>query len=473
MGFPKDFLWGGATAANQYEGGFVEDGKGPCIFDYATGATATTKREFHTSPQPGAFYPNQIATDFYHHYAEDIGLMAEMGFKVFRMSISWPRIFPHGDELEPNEPGLVFYDHVFEECKKYGIEPLVTIDHYETPLYLTLNYNGWYNRKLVDFYYRYCEVIFERYKDLVKYWLTFNEINCIAIGDPYMAGGCKAVEGVSMDQITYQAAHHQFVASAKAVKLAHEKYPQFKMGMMLGGLFFYPNTCHPLDMRAFQESNYQQLYFSDMQCRGYYSRRAKALLKKKGVELVMEPGDEELLAQGKVDFMTFSYYMTINASGMEQTDEYNLPGTGMKAPKNPYLTATDWGMEINPEGLRFFLNLFYDRYQIPLLISENGLGALDVLEDDHTCHDSYRIDYLRRHIEVMKAAIDEDGVDLIGYTSWGCIDCVSAGTGEMRKRYGYVYVDRDDQGNGTLNRYRKDSFYWYKKVIASNGEDLD
>ena len=398
--------------------------------------------------------------------------MAEMGFKVFRMSIAWSRIFPHGDEETPNEEGLKFYDNVFDECKKYGIEPLVTILHYETPLYLANHYNGWYNRKLIDFYYHFCEVIFERYQNKVKYWLTFNEINCIAIGNPYMAGACRPVEGVSMNQLTYQAAHHQFVASAKAVKLAHEKYPQFQMGMMLGGLFFIPDSCRPEDMLKFQELNYQQFYFCDLQCRGYYNNHAKALLKQKGVGLKMEEGDEEVLKEGTVDFISFSYYMTINASE-EDNPELKLAGSGIASKKNPYLIATDWGMEINPKGLRYFLNELYDRYQLPLFVVENGLGAVDTLTEDGKVHDDYRIDYLRRHIQVMKDAVDLDGIDLMGYTSWGCIDLISAGTGEMKKRYGYVYVDRDDLGNGTLKRYRKDSFYWHKKAIATNGEDLD
>lgn len=472
MSFPKNFLWGGASAANQYEGAWNEDGKGPSIFDAYTAGSATKEREYHNEVKEGYYYPNHVATDFYHHYKEDIAYMGEMGFKTFRMSIAWSRIFPTGEEDEPNELGLKFYDNVFDECKKYGIEPLVTILHYETPLALANKYNGWYSRKLVDLYYHFCEVIFERYKDKVKYWLTFNEINCIAIGNPYMAGACKVVDGVSLNQVAYQAAHHQFIASAKAVKLAHDKYPEFKVGMMLGGLFFYPNTCHPLDMKKFQEMNYQQFYFCDLQVRGYYNNHAKALLKKKGVTLKMEDGDEEILRQGTVDFISFSYYMTINAAE-ENNPELKLAGSGIASPRNPYLEATDWGMEINPTGLRYFLNELYDRYQLPLMVVENGLGAVDELGEDNIVHDDYRIDYLRRHIQVMKQAIEEDGIDLMGYTTWGCIDCISAGTGEMKKRYGFVYVDRDDLGNGTLKRYRKDSLNWYKKVIASNGEDLD
>lgn len=471
MGFPKVFLWGGATAANQYEGGWNEGGKGPSIYDASTAGSVDKERVFFDTVKEDVYCPNHVATDFYHHYQEDIALMGEMGFKTFRMSIAWSRIFPNGNDAAPNEEGLAFYDKVFDECRKYGIEPLVTLSHYDTPLHLANEYNGWYSRELIGFFCDYASVVFDRYKDKVNYWLTFNEINCVAIGDPYMAGGTRAVPGVSLDQVTYQAAHHQFLASAKVVDLAREKYPHFKVGMMLGGLFFYPDTCHPLDMQEFQKMNYQQYYFSDMMCRGYYSNKAKAFLKNKGVALVTEPGDDEILSKGKVDFLSFSYYMTINASATADP-ELKLAGTGIASPKNPYLEANDWGMEINPVGLRYFLNDLYDRYQIPLMVVENGLGYNDEFSNG-IVEDDYRINYLRDHIEQMDLAINVDGVDLMGYTSWGCIDLISAGTGEMKKRYGYVYVDRDDLGNGTLKRYKKASFHWYKKVIESNGESLD
>ena len=469
--FPEGFLWGGATAANQYEGAWNEDGKGPSIFDACSAGSATKMRVFYDEVKDDIYCPNHVATDFYHHYQEDIALMAKMGFKVYRMSIAWSRIFPTGEEDEPNELGLAFYDKVFDELAKYHIEPLVTLSHYETPLYLANKYNGWYDRKLVDLFEKYVKVVFERYKNKVKYWLTFNEINCIGIFDPYTAGACRAKDGLSTNQVAYQAAHHQFIASAKVVKLAHDKYPDFKVGMMLGGLFFYPHTCHPVDMLEAQKNNFQQYFFCDIMCRGFYSSRDKAFLKEKGVDLVVEKDDDKILMEGKVDFLSFSYYMTINASHDANLD-LMLAGSGLKSPRNPYLVSNSWGMEINPEGLRYFLNELYDRYQLPLMVVENGLGHEDVLEADGSVHDAYRIDYLRDHIIQMAKAI-EDGVELIGYTSWGCIDLISAGTGEMKKRYGYVYVDRDDLGNGSLKRYPKDSFYWYKKVIASNGEDLD
>lgn len=471
-GFPDNFLWGGATAANQYEGGWNEGGKGPSIFDAASAGAVGKKRIYLDYVDKNMYCPNHIATDFYHHYKEDIALMGEMGFKVFRMSIAWSRIFPNGDDAEPNEEGLQFYDDVFDELRKHGIEPLVTLLHYETPLNLANKYNGWYNRRLVDFFSRYAETVFTRYKDKVKYWLTFNEINCIALGHPYMAGACRVKDGLNIDQVIYQAAHHQFVASGKAVMLAHRINPNMEVGMMLGGAFFYPHTCHPLDMLSYQDANYIQYYFSDVQVRGYYSSKAKVFLNKKGVDLKIEDGDMEILKQGKVDFLSFSYYMTLNAAHGQKIG-LNSVGSAFDTPKNPYLEDTAWKMPIDPIGLRYFLNDLYDRYQIPLMVVENGLGHVDTLEKDGTVHDDYRISYLREHIKAMEQAINEDGIPLIGYTSWGCIDLIAAGTGEMKKRYGYVYVDRDDEGKGTLKRYKKDSFYWYKKVIASNGKDLD
>ena len=471
MPFPKDFLWGGASAANQYEGAWDEGGRGPAITDAFTAGSATQAREFHDSVREGVYYPNHTATDFYHHYAEDIALMGEMGLKCFRMSISWSRIFPTGEETEPNEEGLAFYDAVFDECARWGIEPLVTLSHFDCPLALANKYNGWWSRELVRLFSRYVETVFARYQDKVRLWLTFNEINSVAIGNPYITGGAHVPEGLTADQVAYQCAHHQFLASAAAVKLAHEQYPHFKVGMMLAGLFFIPDSCKPADIKKAQEQNYQQLYFCDVMCRGRYTRHARALLAQRDVRLLTEPGDDELLEAGKVDFLSFSYYATIN-SAADNKAELALAGTGMAAPRNPYLEHTDWGVEINPLGLRYFLNEFSDRYQLPLMVVENGLGYDDHPGEDGIVHDDYRIDYLRRHIEAMRDAIEQDGVDLMGYTAWSAVDCISAGTGEMKKRYGFVYVDRDDAGNGTLARSKKDSFAWYKSVIASNGEAL-
>ena len=476
--FREDFLWGGATAANQYEGAWDADGKGPSISDMCTNGSHTSPKRVTPVFEEGTLYPSREATDFYHHYKEDIALAAEMGFKVFRMSINWTRIYPTGMKPEPNEAGLEFYDRVFDELKGYGIEPLVTISHYEIPYALVEKYNGWYGREVIDCFVRYCETIFERYQDKVKYWLTFNEINSgtmpmgsiLSLGT--VKGFCGPVNTVPDEkQIRYQGLHHQFVASAKVVKLAHEKYPQFKMGNMTLFATKYPNTCNPDDILHCQREMRNMNWFtSDVQVRGYYPSYSERFFEENNIVIKKEVGDDEILRQGTVDFFTFSYYMSTCESADPQiraTAAGNLVG----GVKNPYLKASDWGWQIDPQGLRYSLNEIYDRYQIPLMVVENGLGAYDKLEEDGSIHDSYRIDYLRQHIKQMEEAV-KDGVDLMGYTPWGWIDVVSASTGEMAKRYGFVYVNKYDDGTGDLERRRKDSFYWYKKVIETNGKDL-
>ena len=478
MAFPKGFLWGGACAANQFEGAWDVDGKGPSVPDMCTNGSHTTPKWVTTAIRPDKLYPSHEAIDFYHHYEGDIALFAEMGFKVFRTSINWTRIFPTGEEETPNEAGLAFYDKVFDCCKKYGIEPLVTISHYELPYALVEKYNGWADRRLVDCYVRYCKTIFERYKDKVKYWLTFNEINMGALptGNLMALGLVQGYEGPRTgipdnEGLRFQALHHQFVASAKAVAFAHEHYPQFQMGDMNIFAAFYPLTCDPDDVLACQQRNQMVNWFcSDIQVRGEYPHYARRYFAERGIEIKTEPGDEEILRKGTVDFYTFSYYMS-NCITTHETGA-QVSGNGLGGEKNPYLKASDWGWQIDPKGLRWSLNEIYDRYRIPLMVVENGLGAYDKLEADGTIHDPYRIDYLRQHIQQMGEAV-KDGVDLRGYTTWGPIDLVSAGTGEMAKRYGFIYVDKYDDGTGDLTRRRKDSFYWYKKVIATNGEDLD
>ncbi|MCR4943057.1 MAG: 6-phospho-beta-glucosidase [Clostridium sp.] len=479
--FPKDFLWGGATAANQFEGGFREGGKGLSTADVMTGGTHTQARRITPEIEEGTYYPSHEAIDFYHRYKEDIKLFAEMGFKTFRMSINWTRIFPNGYDLEPNEEGLKFYDDVFAELKKYNIEPLVTISHYETPLGLTKKFNGWLDRKAIDCYLRYCEAIFNRYKDVVKYWLTFNEINILTMapsaafmGAGVLFDGIKDLSfvdnGNDHKAEIFQALHHQFIASAKAVKLGHEINPEFKIGCMIAYGATYPYTCNPDDVLLAQEHEEIHNYLcSDVQVRGYYSPYAKSYFRKNNIEIKMEEGDEEILREGCVDFYTFSYYMSSCVS-IDPTLE-STGGNLSMGLKNPYLKASDWGWQIDPKGLRISLNKIYNRYQIPLMVVENGFGAVDTVEEDGSINDDYRIDYLKAHIEQMKEAIG-DGVELWGYTPWGCIDLVSAGTGEMKKRYGFIYVDKNNDGTGTLDRSRKKSFYWYKKVIESNGEEL-
>lgn len=464
-----DFLWGGAVAANQCEGAYDLDGKGLSTADVITAGGLGKSREFTDGVIQGKNYPSHQAIDFYHRYHEDIALFAEMGFKCFRTSINWARIFPQGDETEPNEAGLRFYDRLFDECLKYGIEPVVTISHYETPFALVKKYGSWRSRKLVDFFLRYCETIFSRYKDKVKYWLTFNEINVITL-HPAMAAGIVVQAGEDFDSVVYQAAHHQLVASAKAVKLGHEINPDFKIGMMMLYPTFYAETCKPEDQLMAMQSIDSHYYFSDVQVRGFYSNKALKYLAGRGVSLQIEPGDEAALKEGTVDFIGLSYYNSNIAT--TRPDAAFTGGNMLNAVKNPYLIESAWGWSIDPLGLRLALNNLYDRYQIPLFVVENGLGAVDEVEADGSIHDDYRVDYLRQHIQAVKAAVLEDGVECMGYTAWGCIDLVSAGTGEMKKRYGLIYVDKDNDGNGTLARSCKDSFYWYKKCIETNGEEI-
>ena len=475
--FRKDFLWGGACAANQFEGGWDVDGKGPSVSDMCTNGSHTTPKWITTTIHPDKLYPSHEAIDFYHHYEEDIALFAEMGFKTFRTSINWSRIFPTGMEETPNEKGLEFYDKVFDCCKKHGIEPLVTISHYELPYALVAKYNGWEGREVIRHFERYCHTIFERYKDKVTYWLTFNEINSgtMPMGATLSTGTVQEYEGPVMaapdrPQERFQALHHQFVASAQVVKYAHENYPKFKLGNMNLFAASYPLTCDPNDVLACQQEMQMHCWFcSDVQVRGEYPYYAKRYFEENGIKIKIASGDTEILKSGTVDFYTFSYYMS---SCISTHEGESTGGNLISGVKNPYLKASEWGWQIDPKGLRWSLNEIYSRYQIPMMVVENGLGAYDEKGPDGIVHDSYRIDYLRQHIEQMAEAV-KDGVDLIGYTPWGCIDLVSASTGEMAKRYGFIYVNKFDDGTGDLSRERKDSFYWYKKVIASNGEDLD
>lgn len=475
--FREDFLWGGATAANQYEGAWDVDGKGASVSDHCTNGSHTTPKRITRQFEDGTLYPSREATDFYHHYKEDIALAHEMGFKVFRMSINWTRIFPTGMEEKPNEAGLEFYDKVFDELNRYGIEPLVTISHYEMPYALIEECNGWASRKCVQYYMNYCKAIFERYKDKVKYWLTFNEINAgtARLGSVLSLGTIKGYEGPITEvpedkQTNYQALHHQFIASALAVKYAHDNYPQFKMGNMCVFATMYPMTCNPDDVIKCQKEMQNMNWFtSDVQVRGAYPYYSKRFFEENNIVIHKEPGDDEILGNGKVDFYTFSYYMSTCVTAADDAD--STGGNLVGGVKNPYLKSSDWGWQIDPKGLRYCLNELYSRYQIPLMVVENGLGAFDKLEDDGSVHDDYRIDYLSKHIHEMEEAV-KDGVDLMGYTPWGWIDVVSASTGEMAKRYGFVYVDKYDDGTGDLSRRRKDSFYWYKKVIESNGDEI-
>lgn len=465
--FPDNFLWGGAVAANQCEGAYNEDGKGLSIQDVMP----------HGIKGPRTAGPTEdnmklTGIDFYHRYKEDIKLLAEMGFKVFRTSIAWSRIFPKGDEKEPNEKGLLFYDRLFDECHKYGIEPLVTLSHYETPLYLAEHYDGWINPKMIGFYEKYVTTVFQRYKDKVKYWLTFNEINSI-MNSPFMSGGISTPKEKLSESQLYQAIHHEMVASASAVKIAHEINPDFQVGCMILSMPVYPLSPNPDDViRAMEETHLHEM-FTEIHVRGEYPGYMKRYMREHGIRIRFAPGDEEILKH-TVDFISFSYYVSVCATADE---EKNIRGEGnlLGGVPNPTLKASEWGWQIDPKGLRYILNQFWDKYRKPLFIVENGLGAKDQLVDDgsggKTVIDDYRIKYMRDHLLEVAEAI-EDGVEVMGYTSWGCIDLVSASTAELKKRYGMIYVDRNDDGSGTLNRYKKKSFYWYRDVIASNGKSL-
>ena len=471
MSFPKNFLWGGAVAANQCEGAWDVDGKGPSTSDMCTNGSHTTPKRVTAKIEPDTLYPSHEAIDFYHHYEEDIALFAEMGFKCFRTSINWTRIFPTGMETDPNEKGLEFYDKVFDCCKKYGIEPLVTISHYEMPYALVEKCNGWEGREIIGYFETYCKTIFERYKDKVKYWLTFNEINML-MHLPFGGAGVYFQQGEDPEKVKYQVAHHELVASALAVKLGHNIDPDCQIGCMLAGGTYYPWSCNPEDVWSAIQQDHVNYFFSDIQVRGRYAPYALKKLERQGIMPVMEPEDAAILAEGTVDFVSFSYYSSRCIAAHPEKIGVEQTTNAAKTLKNPYLQSSEWGWQIDPLGLRIVLNNLYDRYQKPLFIVENGLGAKDTVEADGSINDDYRIDYLRAHISAMIDAVVEDGVELLGYTSWAPIDLISASTGEMSKRYGYIYVDKDDAGNGTMERRRKKSFYWYKKVIASHGEDL-
>lgn len=468
MAFPKNFLWGGAVAANQLEGAYNEDGKGLSVQDVLPHGV---KGERTAAPTEDNL--KLLGIDFYHRYKDDIRLFAEMGFKVFRTSIAWSRIFPRGDEKEPNEKGLQFYGDLFDELHKYGIEPLVTISHYETPLYLAEHYNGWTDHRMIGFYENYVRTIFTRYKDKVKYWLTFNEINSI-LSSPFMSGGISTPKEELSDQDLYQAINHELIASALATKIGHEINPEFKIGCMVLSMPVYPLTPNPDDVLKAMEVNHQNEMFLEVHARGEYPGYAKRMFREKGIELKFEPGEEELLRKYTVDFISFSYYVSVCATA-DPAKDVKGAGNLFLGVHNPYLKESEWGWQIDPKGLRYTLNDFWDKYQKPLFIVENGLGAKDVLvikpDGTKTVEDDYRIDYLREHLLQVEEAI-KDEIPVMGYTSWGCIDLVSASTAQMSKRYGFIYVDRNDDGTGSLARYKKKSFDFYKNVIATNGEYL-
>ena len=469
--FRDDFLWGGATAANQFEGAYLEDGKGLTIADVSPGGkerrALLASEDYPLEIDETKYsYPNHLGIDFYHRYKEDIALFAEMGFKTFRMSISWARIFPNGDDATPNEAGLAYYENVIDECLKYNIEPTITISHYETPLNLVKAYGGWKNRELITLFEKYARTILERFHSKVKYWMTFNEINTGVMGSFFTL----AMRNESL-QNNFQALHNQFVASAKAVKIAHELNPDLQVGCMSIYATMYSIDSNPDTVMSTVEKNRMFNYFcNDVQVRGAYPSYALKFFEQNNITLDIAENDLEVIKNHTVDYLSFSYYMS--ATNSIEPQDATTEGNFFGGVKNPFLEASEWGWEIDPVGLRIALCDLYGRYGVPLYISENGLGAVDQPDADFYVADDYRIAYLQKHISEMEKAVELDGVDLFAYTPWGCIDLVSASTGEMAKRYGFIYVDLDDNGQGTLNRYKKKSFDWYKQVIASNGMDL-
>ncbi len=473
--FPQGFMWGGATAANQVEGAYDQDGKGLSIVDAIPGGKDRLKivssPEFDFTLDPANHtYPNHKGIDHYHRFQEDIALFAEMGFKCYRFSIAWTRIYPNGVEQEPEEAGLKHYDQVIDACIAHGIEPVITISHYEMPLHLATAFGGWKNRELIGHFERFARTVLTRYGHKVKYWMTFNEINSAA-HFPIMSQGLTVQTGALEAQAKFQAWHNQFVASSLAVKIAHETNAQIQIGCMILFATNYAYDCNPVNqLETLKETQAFNFYCADVQAGGKYPYYAKSLWQSQGVELDIQPDDVELIKEHTVDYIGFSYYMssTINKTN---PDAVTAQGNLLGGARNPFLEASDWGWEIDPVGLRIALNQLYDRYEKPLFIVENGLGAVDKPDENHYIADDYRINYLRQHIEAMAEAI-EDGVELMGYTPWGCIDLVSMSTGEMSKRYGLIYVDLDDKISGTGNRYRKKSFHWYQKVIGTNGEDI-
>ena len=484
MNVPKTFLWGGATACFQFEGGYQEGGRGLSTHDFETdgnlenprcttyrlpdGTTGKAKSSFFYAEDlpdgavpcicEGEYYPSHQAVDFYHHWKEDIALMAGMGFNVYRFSISWSRIFPTGDEDTPNEDGLKFYENVIDEMEKYGMEPLITIHHDNLPAYLAETYDGWSSRHTVECYVKYCKALFERFGKKCRYWLTFNEINAVR---GYAACGTHKCD----NQTHYNAVHNMFLASAKAVKMGHRMMPGSMFGAMYASSAMYPANCKPEVIFRHMQKRRETLFFIDVMARGYYPSYTKEIFARRGVNLRMEPEDEIVLREGALDYISFSYYRS-------NTVDEHTPLTVMGGEANPYLKLSDWGWPIDPIGLRFVLNEYYDRYQKPLFIVENGFGAIDQIEEDGTIHDDYRIAYLRDHLREMMKAMNEDGVECLGYTMWGPLDLVSLSTGEMKKRYGFIYVDMDDKGHGTLERKKKKSYDWMTEVIATNGESL-
>ncbi len=470
----SNFLWGGAVAAHQLEGGWNLGGKGVCIADVLTVGGVGKHRRITKGVLEGEYYPHHEGIDFYHRYMEDIALFKELGFKAFRTSINWARIFPNGDDQEPNEDGLKFYDDMFKELKESGIEPVVSLSHFEMPYNLVEKYGGFRDKRVIDFFVKYAEVVMNRYKDVVKYWITFNEINNQSGFDDlssFTNSGLVFEEGDNRAQIVYQSVMNEMVASARVVKLAHAINPEMKVGCMIAYVALYPYSCDPQDILIAQKANQIRNYFyNDVHAFGVIPSYMLSEWEEKGVKIELSEEELEDLKEGTVDYISISYYMSFVVGSKKVENSFEMiPGVYFS--QNPHIRASEWGWPVDPIGLRTTLGEISARYRLPVFVVENGFGAKDTIENGEI-HDEYRIEYLRNHIKAVKDAVEIDGADVMGYLAWGCIDLVSFGTGEMDKRYGLIYVDRDNQGKGTLNRMKKDSFEWYKKVIQSNGEEL-
>lgn len=472
--FPEEFLWGGAVAAHQIEGAFNEGGRGLSCADVLTAGSNGVEREITDGIIQGKYYPNHEAIDFYHRYKEDIKLFRELGLKTFRTSISWSRIFPNGDEKIPNEKGLIFYDELFDELLLNGIEPVITLSHFEIPYHLYTEYGGFRNKKMIDFFVNYAEVVLKRYKNKVKYWMTFNEINNQADGQSslyvWTNSAIRLKDDDIKEEVVFQASLNELIASAKVVKLAHEINPNFQIGCIMAYVPVYAYSCNPTDAMAAIKVMERRYFYSDIHVRGHIPKYTLNYWHKKHYHIDYSVDELKILTEGTVDFIGFSYYMSSSETTVDELSGQPIPDfPHAKITSNPYIKTSDWGWQIDPVGLRYVLNMVYERYEKPIFIVENGFGAYDKIENDGSIHDQYRIDYLRAHIEQMEKAINEDGVDLIGYTPWGIIDLVRFGSGEMEKRYGMIYVDKDNQGRGSLKRSKKDSFSWYHDVIENNG----
>ena len=474
--FPKGFLWGGAVAAHQFEGGWQAGGKGVSIADVMTAGDNETKRRITDGVQSGENYPNHDAIDYYHRYHEDDQLFADLGLNCFRTSIAWTRIFPNGDEEQPNEAGLKFYDDVFDDLLSHQIEPVITLSHFEMPYHLVKKYGGWRSRKVIDFFVKFATVVFDRYKDKVKYWMTFNEINnqvgMMNEWSLFTNSGLLIKPDEDKEAVMFQAAHYEAVASALAVQIGHRINPDFQIGCMVAMGPVYPATPNPNDVFKAERTMQTNYYLADVQVKGKYPAFLDRYFDRHAFNLDITLEDRDVLLAGKVDYIGFSYYAShVTEASQDEPTDFITMGHNREV-KNSTLQRSDWGWEIDPVGLRYALNWFSDRYEVPLFIVGNGFGAFDKINQDGHIQDDYRIDYLRQHINQMRLAVEVDGVKLMGYTPWGIIDLVSAGTGQMEKRYGVIYVDKDDQGKGTLARSKKASFDWFQKVIRSNGDDL-